>query len=65
MGRCTDLNDIINERKLQNMWSVREGNHLYIIHNGEVIYKRWIGNKGKKTQPSILINKSFPNEYIN
>lgn len=50
--------------KLKNMWNVREKNHLYVFHNGELIYKRWIGKDGHKTQPSLLFNKQWPNEFI-
>ena len=47
------------------MWSKKIGNELYVYHNGKVIYKRWTDKKGKKTQPSILLNDNgWPNEWI-
>jgi len=47
------------------MWSIREANHLYVFHNGELIYKRWLKKDGvTKTQPSVLFNKYWPNEQI-
>ena len=46
------------------MWCEKVDNHIYIFHNGEVIYKGFIGPRGAKTQPSVLFNKHFPNEQI-
>lgn len=47
------------------MWSEKIGNEVYVYHYGELIYKRW-HKKGstEKSQPSIIINKSWPNEWI-
>lgn len=47
------------------MWSEVRDNHVYVYHNGQLIYKKWIDKKGQKIQPSILINNNgWPNEYI-
>lgn len=39
------------------MTTKRVGNHLFVYHNGELVYKRWYkrGANGK-TQPSLLWN---------
>ncbi len=43
---------------------IKEGNHTYIYRNGEMVYKRWDGPKGK-TQPSLLCNvNGWPHEWI-
>jgi len=44
----------------KRMWSKRVGNELYVFHNGEIIYKKWLGHK----QPSVLFNKKWPNVFI-
>jgi hypothetical protein len=46
------------------MWTKRIGNELYIYWRGKVIYKRWIGKNGQKTQPSIIFNEKWPNEQV-
>ena len=47
------------------MWSERVDNHLYIYRNGELVYKRWVGKRGGKTQPSLLFNPHTPpHEWI-
>lgn len=48
------------------MWSERRDNHLYVYHNGVLVYKRWIDKQGKKTQPSLLWNAviGWLNEWI-
>lgn len=46
------------------MWSEVKDNHTYIYRNGELVYKRWNGRNMKKTQPSILMNKYWNNEWI-
>lgn len=48
----------------KRMWGEQRGHELYVYHNGEVIYKRWTDKKGKKTQPSVLFNKGWPNVEI-
>ena len=46
-------------------WTIKEQNHVYLFYKGELIYKRWVGkNGGTKTQPSIILNEVFPNEWI-
>lgn len=30
------------------MWSVRDGDELYIVRNGDVIYKKWYRHKTSK-----------------
>ncbi len=42
------------------MWSVRKGNHLYVYHNGELVYKKnYIPGR-----PSVLFNIHWPNVTI-
>lgn len=48
----------------KTMWSERIGNHLYVYHNGVLIYKSWLTKSGNKTQPSLLFNKYLPNAEI-
>lgn len=47
------------------IWKERIGNHLYVYHNGSLVYKRWYSKDGSKAQPSILLNKNgWPNEWL-
>jgi hypothetical protein len=58
---------LIRDTDMENkrMWSVKIGNHIYILHNGQVIYKRWVDEKGKRTQPSLIFGKKgWPNEWV-
>lgn len=48
----------------KTMWSKRVDNHIFIFHNGQPIYKSWFSKSGKKTQPSLLFNKYWANEWI-
>ncbi len=42
------------------MWSERHANHLFIFHNGELVYK----NYDNPEHPSILFNYYWPNEWV-
>lgn len=54
------------ELTAKRMWSVKIGNHVFVLHNGQVIYKRWVKKSGEKAQPSVLFGKNgWPNERIN
>lgn len=46
------------------MWSRTCRHELYVFLNGIPIYKRWTTKSGKKTQPSVLFNKEWPNVEI-
>lgn len=47
------------------MWSEKKGNHLFVYHNGKLVYKQWLNKKGKKTEPSLLWNvNGLPHEKI-
>ncbi len=47
------------------MYSKTIGNHLYVYRDGELVYKRWNGKKGGKTQPSLLWNTNgWPHEWV-
>lgn len=46
------------------MWSERCGNEVYVFHNGELVYKRWLDDNGQKRQPSLLANKGWPSIWI-
>lgn len=49
------------------MWSEIVENHLYVYWAGQLVYKRWNGPKGGKTQNSVLFNHEatgWPNEEI-
>lgn len=40
-------------------------NELYIYKDGQLVMKRWVNTRGKKTQPSVLFNiNGWPNEQI-
>ena len=52
----------MNKDKLKNMWSKKVDNHLFVFHNGVVIFKRWIGKRGGKTEDSLVFDKKgYPN----
>ena len=42
------------------MWSVRHNNHIFVFHNGQLVYKNYI----PKTSPSILFNRYWPNVQV-
>ncbi len=44
----------------------RIGNHLFVYHNGKLVYKRWYKkDSSEKAQPSLLWNiNGWPNEWI-
>lgn len=47
------------------IWSVTQGHHTYVLHNGKVIYKNWLNKDGSKKQPSLLMNNNgWPNEWV-
>lgn len=46
------------------MWSERFGNEIFVFQNGELVYKRWLDDKGQKQQPSLLANKGWPSVWI-
>lgn len=46
------------------MWSERHGSEVYVYQNGELVYKRWLNDKGQKRQPSLLANKGWPRVWI-
>lgn len=43
---------------------IRHENHLYVFYEGKLIYKQWLDENGKKTEPSMIFNEVFPNEKI-
>jgi hypothetical protein len=46
------------------MWAERIGHELYIFWRGKLIYKRWVGKNGKKTQASVIFNEKWPNVEV-
>lgn len=46
------------------MWSVRYKNHIYILHNGELVYKNYDRQADGYKPQSILYNKHWPSVTI-
>lgn len=43
------------------MYSEEKDGHLYIYHNGKLVYKKWLRHK----QPSLLWNiNGWPHEWM-
>jgi hypothetical protein len=46
------------------IWTEKKANHVFIYHNGTLIYKRWIDANGRKTEASMIFNIYWPNEKV-
>lgn len=46
------------------MWSERHGNEVYVFWNGELVYKRWLDDSGRKLRASLLANREWPAVWI-
>lgn len=46
------------------MWSERHGNEVYVFWNGELVYKRWLDDSGRKRHASLLANREWPSVWI-
>jgi hypothetical protein len=57
---------MVELKKPPYFWTERIGNEIFLFHNGEIVYKRWLKpGTTEKRQPSFLFqSKGWRGEYI-